>query len=105
MPITILRAGLVAGAAFLVAACGPRAHCLGEHPYQEAETVEVLGNVEGVRVPRSPSALEIPEAAPDGGEYATFYEDDDGDRRVRCLDDPPQLAPLVEGEPEGDDPA
>lgn len=86
----------------VVAACGPRAHCAGEHPYQEADTVSALQDVDDIRVPRSPSALQIP-SVPEDREYPPYAElitDDDGASRIRCLDSPPRLPEVtVGGEP------
>lgn len=77
--------------AFLLAACGARAHCAGERAYQSAESVDALRNVEGVAVPRSSSEMVIPDEPASGPAYATDYTDDDGKARIRCLDAPPRL--------------
>lgn len=90
------RAVAAAGLAILVGACSARAHCTGERPYQQAETVKVLETVEDVRVPRSSSAMVIPEASTQGPAYAERYEDADGNERIRCLDAPPRLEPLAD---------
>lgn len=93
-----LRAGFLTGIVVAIAACGPRAHCRGEHPYQQAETVSVLVESEDIHVPRSSGALLIPEGDFEGAGYATEYEDERGRTRLRCLDTPPPLPNLAEGE-------
>ena len=88
-----------------LAACGPRAHCMGEHPYQAAETVGALENVEDITVPRSASALQIPEIPQDRAypPYAETISAEDGDKRIVCLDSPPRLPEVTVGEDgEGD---
>lgn len=89
-----VRAVAVACLAVLITACGARAYCMGERPYQRAETVRVLEEIEDIRVPRASSALVVPEAPSEGPAYAERYEDADGDERIRCLDAPPRLQPL-----------
>jgi len=104
MPVSVAFRLLAAGGACVaVAACGPRAHCAGEHPYQEATTVSNLQNVDDIRVPRSPSALQIPSVPEDGENppYAKVITDDDGSaKRIRCLDSPPRLPEVVVGDEE-----
>lgn len=95
------RAVAVAGLAVLIGACSARAHCTGERPYQQAESVQVLETVEDINVPRSSSALVVPEGASEGPAYAEIDETADGGERIRCLDAPPRLAP-TEGEAEAE---
>jgi hypothetical protein len=95
MPVTpAVRAVTVASLAVLITACSARAHCTGERPYQQADTVRVLEDIEDIKVPRSSSALTVPEAPTEGPAYAERYEDEDGNERIRCLDAPPRLDPL-----------
>lgn len=102
MPLSLLivsRLLAVGGVCVMVVACGPRAHCAGEHPYQEAETVSALQNVDDIQVPRSPSALQIP-SVPEDREYPPYAElvnADDGASRIRCLDSPPRLPEVTVG--------
>lgn len=97
MPVTpAVRAVTVASLAVLITACSARAHCTGERPYQQADTVRVLEDVKDIKVPRSTSALVIPEGPGEGPAYAERYEDDDGNTRIRCLDAPPRLEALDE---------
>lgn len=93
---TAVRALSVVSLAVLIGACGARAHCTGERPYQTADTVDVLRDVENIRVPRSSSALIVPEEPLEGPAYAERYEDDDGGERIRCLDAPPRMDPLAD---------
>ncbi|MHA7834832.1 MAG: hypothetical protein ACX94A_10180 [Algiphilus sp.] len=72
---------------------------MGEHPYQAAETVGALQNVEDITVPRSASALQIPEIPQDRAypPYAETVSADDGDQRIVCLDSPPRLPEVTVG--------
>ncbi|MBY8965757.1 hypothetical protein [Algiphilus sp.] len=102
-PVAVACRVVALGAACIaLAACGPRAHCMGEHAYQEAETVAALQNVEDITVPRSASALQIPDIATDRSypSYAETRADDGGDKRIVCLDSPPRLPAVVVGEEE-----
>lgn len=94
----MLRAGLVSVVAVAIVACGPRAHCRGEHAYLQAESVSILEEVDNIRVPRSSGALLIPAGDFEGPAYAEEYEDERGRTRIRCLDTPPPLPELVEAE-------
>lgn len=60
-----------------------------------------LQNVDDIKVPSSPSALQIP-SIPDNGDYQPYSEvvtEEEGARRITCLDSPPRL-PEVVGEEE-----
>jgi len=79
-----------------ISACSARAHCKGERPYQSADSVALAEEIDGVRVPRSSSALIIPDEPAEGPPYAEHYEDEKGRERIRCLDEPPRLDPVIE---------
>lgn len=74
-----------------VSACAQRAYCAGEHAYLQADSVRSLEDVDGLRVPRSSSALVIPPEELTGPAYAEPYEDAKGRTQYRCLDMPPRL--------------
>src|SRR3546814_12369631 len=59
----LIIASVLVGSA-LLAGCSNTRRCEGEQPYQRAETLPTPGQIPGLTVPESPSALRIP-AAPD----------------------------------------
>ena len=100
--VWLARATVMVALVGLLSACGPRAYCKGEHAYTRADSVSSLSDVEGLRVPRSSSALVIPPEELEGPAYAETYEDERGRTRYRCLDMPPALPPLAGSEAAAD---
>ncbi|MDP9142245.1 MAG: hypothetical protein M3O62_15840 [Pseudomonadota bacterium] len=86
-----LRVAALAAVAVLSACGGGARHCTGEFEYQKAQTLPPPGAVDGLSVPQSPSALQIPPApkAPVG--FANQVQDEGGNLRTECLDMPPRM--------------
>lgn len=81
-------------AAALLSACGGVSrHCVGEFEYQRAQTLPAPGKIEGLSLPDSASALQIPPAPENPVPYARQVPDpeDPGEMRTECLDVPPPL--------------
>ncbi len=86
-----LRVVVLASVALLTACGGRSRHCTGEFEYQKAQTLPPPAEVEGLSVPQSPSALQIPPApkAPVG--FAKQVTDAEGNAQTECLDMPPRM--------------
>lgn len=81
-------------ATVLLSACGGvTRHCVGEFEYQKAQTLPAPGKVEGLALPDSASALQIPPPPENPVPYAREVADpaNPGAMRTECLDVPPAL--------------
>lgn len=84
----------ILSAALLLSACGGVSrHCVGEFEYQKAQTLPAPGQIEGLVLPNSASALQIPPAPEKPVPYAREVADpaNPGEMRTECLDVPPAL--------------
>lgn len=101
----VLIAGVLLGSA-LLAGCSTNRRCEGEQPYQSAETLPTPGQIPGLTVPESPSALRIPAAPAQPVPYGKKVADKKkGDStHYECLDVPPRMVappePPAASEPE-----
>lgn len=99
----IIASVFVAGA--LLAGCSNTRRCEGEQPYQSAETLPTPGQIPGLTVPESPSALRIPAAPAQPVPYGKKVADKKSDgTHFECLDVPPRMVvppePPAASEPE-----
>lgn len=80
------------GSVVVLSACGGAArHCTGELEYQKAETLPPPAAVDGLSVPQSASALQIPPAPKQPVGFARTVQDETGAERTECLDMPPRM--------------
>lgn len=84
----------------LLGGCVSGGYCLGEHKYQQAESLPPLKGVDGVQPPDSATALRIPPPPTQAVPYGQVYQDAEGDEKVRCLDKPPAMPPIEAKPPE-----
>lgn len=68
--------------------CASNRYCLGEQDYQNAENLQPLQPVEGLKLPTSPTALKIPPPAAKPVAFGVANAKGDG----VCLDKPPPMA-------------
>lgn len=89
-------------AALALGACSTGGRCVGEFPYQSAQTLPPPQKVEGLKQPESASALRIPPPPANPVPYAETLPDPEepGEAIVRCLDLPPALPENAEKKPE-----
>lgn len=80
--------------AVAVTACSTSSYCEDQQDYERAASVPPLKGDEALSVPESESALRIPPPPPNVVAFGETYKDEDGDDAVRCLDKPPEMAPL-----------
>jgi len=82
--------------ALALAGCAVNSYCEGEQDYAKAQSLPPLQDVEGAKVPESPSALKIPPPPQNPVAFGETYKDEDGDDAIRCLDKPPEMPPQAE---------
>lgn len=102
---TTLRIAAAVGSLALLSACGGVSrHCMGELEYQTAQTLPAPGNVEGMTLKDSASALQIPPEPANPVPFAREVPDPEepGKSRTECLDVPPPLNIAPEPEPAPD---
>ncbi|HEY1076132.1 MAG TPA: hypothetical protein VGE51_05545 [Fontimonas sp.] len=85
------RLAVLAVVATLGACGGAARHCTGELEYQKAETLPPPAAVEGLTVPQSPSALQIPPPPKSPVGFANQVTDAEGNPQTECLDMPPRM--------------
>jgi hypothetical protein len=71
--------------------CGAGSYCTGEFAYQKARTLPPLRSVDGLDLPESQSGMNVPPPPAGNAPYATVTTAEDGSRRIRCLDMPPEM--------------
>ena len=84
----------VLGLALMLGACGGVSrHCVGEYPYQSAETLPTPTNIEGLELRDSAAAMRIPPAPENPVPFARQVADpaNPDNPRVECLDLPPRM--------------
>ncbi len=86
-----LRIAALATVAALSACGGAARHCTGELEYQKASTLPPPAAVDGLAVPQSPSALQIPPAPKTPVGFANQTTDAEGNIQTECLDMPPRM--------------
>lgn len=89
---------LVCAVALGTSACATSRYCIGDQPYQNAQTIPALEGTEGLNIPSSQTALVIPDPPAERVPYGEVVVDEDGDKRARCLDRPPEMPPLASSE-------
>ncbi|MDD3762884.1 MAG: hypothetical protein PHP86_06305 [Nevskiales bacterium] len=95
-----LRMATVALVALIMSGCASNRHCVGVKEYQTARTLPPPVAVEGLSVPESASALQIPPAPEHPVPFAHEVADPEspGETQLECLDVPPRLPPEKLGE-------
>lgn len=96
---------VLAAAALLLGACSASSYCTGVQPYEKAKSVPPLRPAGDLKLPESAAALKIPPPPAKAVAYGETYKDADGDNAVRCLDKPPEMAPVAEARPAAPVPA
>lgn len=88
----LIIASVLVGSA-LLAGCSSNRRCEGEQPYQSAETLPTPGQIPGLTIPESPSALRIPAAPVQPEPYGKKVADPKkgGSTHYECLDVPPRM--------------
>lgn len=89
--MSALRLTVLAAVAALGACGGAARHCIGEQDYQKAQTLPPPAAVDGLSVPQSPSALQIPPEPKQPVGFARTVQDEAGAERTECLDMPPRM--------------
>lgn len=80
----------------LLGGCAVSSYCTGEQRYQQAPSVPELHGADGLVIPESATALDIPPPPAKAVAFGEVYEDAEGDEQVRCLDKPPAMPPVTE---------
>jgi hypothetical protein len=98
------RAHLVVGVvtvAFgvLVAGCSNTRRCETEPAYEKAGTLPTPGEIQGLTIPESPSALRIPAAPADPVPFGRKLREPGRSARYECLDTPPAMTITPEPPP------
>ncbi|NKF23244.1 hypothetical protein [Solimonas marina] len=86
----VLLCGLLVGSA-LLSACSATRRCEGDQAYQDAKTLPTPGQIPGLTVPQSPTALNIPPAPADQVPFGQKVKNPKGGTEWACLDQPPHM--------------
>ena len=90
----VFRVAVTVVAVATVSSCASVRYCMGEHDYQIAQSVPQFEGTAELNVPSSQGALTVPKKIDGGLPYGRLVENDKGDIRAVCLDQPPRLKEL-----------